>query len=378
VPLGATFEYSGTSALVCADGAPCDLTGAADGSVVVALKGGGKDEAVRVTATDLSDDQRMVTIIFVNTMMAFPPIMPSASSTPALVSYACDEVGPAPISALTGTRVTLGELWNTQGPYGGPIGASVPSGYGPLYSCGGGTPSTGDDGVHFEIDLGILSVLDPASTANSLCSSQGVCNGALSSYPPFVPTLEPGCATGRSVDVLDSPANAATSPAQLCDLDHAPNGVVTYGVVGGGDVGQATITGQQSGDPSSTRLTYVALIGPPHSLFFWPDPQIANSNDNPFTVVVLDEWLRPVADEAVECHTSPPPAPFAVVPPTATSGSWSNPTGLATFDPGLVAVTTQIIGGEEFDLTCFVQSDPTVSITATVTVPLSRRPPLLS
>jgi hypothetical protein len=389
----ASFAATGTITALVADNGDADMD-AATGVVAVEVDAGwGANEVVRVTAIDETGDSRSVDIVMVDTMLAWGPTGQVTHDGPVFISYRCDLTGRVPLAEIPATvdpdadgSQGLDDMYD--GLFAGAYGSLAPGdGYGSNTLvgdvdfidtwCGGDTGgSLFDDFVDFQTNKGIFSI-DPIAVAATNASYTAGLAGVF--YPPI---LDYDCGEGKTIDTFD--VDALTSWAAFlsgwppggpaeggCDLDGWRNGVVTTELLSNGDVGVANIDAQQGGGSGPLRTINVTFVGPPSLLLFLTGPEVTNPDRNPFTVMVVDQDGRPVADEVVECHTDPPSAPFGVDPSTATTGSYSGPLpGEATFDPGLVAATPHIVGGEEFDLTCVVQSDPNVSATVTVTVPL--------
>jgi hypothetical protein len=181
------------------------------------------------------------------------------------------------------------------------------------------------------------------------------------------------CPIGKSVSVTDSvptwPGGAPLLPVSLqnCDLDAAPNGVVSYMVVRTADVGVATITGQQGGMAGSTRQTNVNFIGTPTTGII--PTLMLNSEDAdgnlidlpalisplsqiPVVAVVLTQQVNPVAGVTVSCSLDPVGAGFALLLDRDTTGS----DGMAHF-----TMVPTGIPGMEVTLTCIL--DPVVYAT---------------
>jgi hypothetical protein len=137
----------------------------------------------------------------------------------------------------------------------------------PFYSCGGDTSDPADDRVSFGSDLGLLSV---KSGGDIGLLAVAAAPGGPPTYRPFG-TISPGCDAGDSVDIRDHPGPVADTrgyplpvkplPPDWCDLDFAPNGVVTYAPGGVGESGVATIMAQQLGGGvlRSSNLTLAGL-----------------------------------------------------------------------------------------------------------------------
>jgi len=381
----ASFAWSGTTAALVADNGEADMD-AAIGVVAVQVNAGSVNEVVRVTATDETGDSRSVDIVVVDTILAWGPTGAVTRNEPVFISYHCDVTGRVPLGPI-GASIDpdadgsqgLDDMYDGYytAVYDG-IGPGQGYGSNTLVGdvdfidtwCGGNTGSSlFDDFVDFQTDKGIFSI-GPIAVAAANASNTAGLAGVF--YPPII---DIACGEGKTVDTFD--IDALTSWAAFlsgwppggpaeggCELDGWRNGVVTTELLPNGDVGVAAITAQQGGGVSPPRVINVTFIGPPSLLVFTAGPNVTRRVRNPFTVMVVDQDDRPVPDEVVECQTSPPSAPFVVEPPAATTGSYgTDEVGEATFDPGLVPATPSIIGGEEFDLTCVVQSDPSVSNT---------------
>jgi hypothetical protein len=388
----ATFAATGTDSLVVTDNATADMD-AATGVVAVEVDAGwGVNEVVRATGTDEAGDSRSVDIVVVDTILAWGSTGAVTRDGPVFISYRCDVTGRVPLTPDTPPWEIDPDADASQGlddMYDGyytavydDIGPGLGYGSNTMVGdvdfidtwCGGNTGgSLFDDFVDFQTDLGSFSVTSLATDLEAQSFSLWSTIGYF--YPPV---LDSDCGEGKNVDVFDIDSLYTWAEFLFlgafqggCDIGGWRDGVVTTEIWPSGDVGVATITAQQGGGAGPPRTITVTFVGPPSLLAFISGPEVTNQNRNPFTVVVVDQGGRPVADEVVECETAPPSAPFIVVPSTATTGPYSGLAGEATFDPGLVAVTSHIIGGEEFDLTCVVESDPSVFATVTVTVPLS-------
>jgi hypothetical protein len=388
-PPAASFASSGTAAAVVADNGEADMD-AATGVVAVQVDAGSENEVVKVTASDETGDSRSVDIVVVDTILAWGPTGAVTYNEPVFISYHCDVTGSVPLEPLPAAVDPDSDgLQGLDDMYDGYYtavfdGIGPGDGYGsntllgdvdlPDTWCGADTgESLLDAFAEFQTDLGSFSIASLAAALGQQSSSLWLTMGYF--YPPV---LDSECAEGKNVDVYDVDALSTWEAFLIeentteggCDLDGWRNTVVTTEVWPAGDVGVATITAEQGGGVTLPRTINVTFVGPPNFLVFLTGPQVTNPDRNPFTVVVVDQDGRPVPGEVVECETSPPSAPFGVDPPTATTGPYSGMAGQAVFDPGLVAVTADIVAGEEFDLTCVVQSDPGVSNTVTVAVPL--------
>jgi hypothetical protein len=362
----ATFVANGAQLLKCADGATCDAAdngnGTKDGWVAVQVTGGGVNEVVQVKATDESGDFRMVKIIFVDTIFAVSPLNASSALSSTLISYNCPDVGAVPeidadwqdwLLDLYGFYFQFdhdGVAANNQ-----QISEFAPKDGELFYKCGGDTGSPVDDRVNFETDKAILTVEEPADIAQSL--------------PPE--SVYPTCDAGDSVDVLDSPSwELANSGGQLCDLDFAPNGVVTYGLLGTGDVGVASVTAQQSGGGGVLRTINVTFAGAAAMSLFIDAPASVGLLGADFNVLIVDQDGRPIDGETVECSVSPTGGALVIIPQTGTSDGNGN----VKFN--LIPTGASVVGGEELTITCFLDSNPDVKATDMVT--LSTTPQLES
>jgi len=224
-----------------------------------------------------------------------------------------------------------------------------------FYKCGGDTGSPVDDRVNFETDKAILTVEEPADIAQSL--------------PMF--SIHTACDAGDSVDALDSPSwELATAGSQLCDVDFAPNGVVTYGLLGTGDVGVASVTAQQSGGGGVLRTINVTFAGAAAMSLFIDAPASVGLLGADFNVLIVDQDGRPIDGETVECSVSPTGGALVIIPQTGTSDGNGN----VKFN--LIPTGASVVGGEELTITCFLDSNPDVKATDMVT--LSTTPQLES
>ena len=361
-----TFNASGTDKLVCNDNAGCDLSstpkfsgsfGFRDvGIVAIQLDGGGTNEILEVRATDEFGGSQSVQVVVVDTILAFGPTGPVSTASqqdPLVVSYTCDDVGRAPASAETQIEYTrrtgvpdesadadldgilgLDDLWVLLYGFGSTIGLGLLDNnpWGdvdiPLYWCGGDTAAPLDNSVTFETDLGIFSI-DPAAQEIPGSSASAAQQAIL--IPAFFDT---DCDEGKSINVTDvdslavwaralpTPLGIPGAPPPLeggCDLDFAPNGVVSHLLLGNGEVGTATIKAQQGGGVSPSRTINAVFIGEPMISFYLEAPSVVGPEGGQFTVGILDPNFRPIAAATVQCTISPAGGALMVVPQTGTA-----------------------------------------------------------
>jgi hypothetical protein len=345
----ATFAVTGGTTMNCLDGATCDLN-IDDDVISVEVDGGGVNEVVDVTGCDRAafnaqGDCRTVSIIFVETIFAVSPLNSGTASDTTLVSYRCDDVG-------LETEFDMDDVWNDLYDDFNLVDDGLDSDLG-LYPCGGDTSSPLDDRVNFETDAGILSVEEFGDLAVAL----------------NIWTIHPACDAGDSVDVLDSPSWVGTSTgSQLCDVDYAPNGVVTYGLLGTGDVGVATITAQQSGGGAVLRTINTTFAGIAALQLFITAPASVGLTGADFSTVIVDMDGRPIAGETVECSVSPTGGALVVIPQTGTSDA----NGEVAFQ--MIPTGASVVAGEELTINCHLDSNPDVK--ASTTVNLSSTPDL--
>jgi hypothetical protein len=412
----ATFTATGTTSLVCPDNAACDLSATLRpspfnvdedvGIIAVEVDGGGVNEIVEVRATDEFGESLAVQIAIVDTIMAFGPTGPVSTASqadPLIVSYACDTVGlslATPTEEISYPRragvpdtsadrdmdgiIGLDDLWDLLYGPGSSFGWGLLDNNAagdvdiPLYRCGGDTSSPLDDSVTFETDLGIFS-LDPAAQsvgpAMAMAASQGIL------IPPF---FDANCPVSKSVDTLDVDslavwAMALPQPLSVfppgtrapqeggCDLDFAPNGVVSYLLLGNGEVGTATITAQQGGGVSPVRTINSVFIGEPKISLFLTAPTVVGPEGGQFTVAVVDAGFRPVAATTVQCTVDPAGGALMVVPQTGTTEVFTgaNP-GQVTMQ--LVPTGKAVVEGETLTLTCVADRDRSVKAVAIMTL----------
>lgn len=351
-PTMARFAANNQDRLLCNETALCDRdTIVNDGDMAVFLNGGGKDEVLVVTATDEAGDTRTVQVITVQTMIAVPPVV-EPGQTPlisgmegiSLVGYRCNDVG------LTSTLAGMSNFL-----YSITWGLTIlgTGEQGQLYGCGGNVPSTTiQRSVMFQTDKGQMSA-EPLLVAPAF--------GAV-----ILPQTQ--CPIGKSVSVTDSvtswPGGAPLLPVSLqnCDLDAAPNGVVSYMVVRTADVGVATITAQQGGMAGSTRQTNVNFVGTPGTgiiptiQLYTPDIEDLPARISPLSQVevvalVLNQQVNPVAGITVSCSLDPVGAGFALLLDRDTTGS----DGMAHF-----TMVPTGIPGMEVTLSCSLDGYPDV------------------
>jgi len=350
----ATFVANGGPTLMCADDATCDVSDTA-GVVAVQVTGGGVNEVVKVTATDESGDSRSVRIIFVETVFAVSPLNAASAISATLVSYNCPDIGGVP--DLDWQEWLEDTYYYLDGVISIDFDPMADVGF---YKCGGDTSSPVDDRVNFETDKGILTVEELADIDEGLADSPVFKEDAV--------TTE--CDAGDSVDVLDNPNTNAADDSQECDLDGAPNGVVTYGLLGTGDVGVASVTAQQSGGGGVVRTINVTFAGAAALNLFVDAPESVGTSGADFTTIILDQDGRPIPNETVECSVSPTGGALVIIPQTGTSDA----NGEVKFN--LIPTGASVVAGEKLTITCFLDSNPDVKGTDEVT--LSSTPQLES
>jgi hypothetical protein len=434
-PVGAvpasTFHASGTTKLVCADNAACDLSSTRTyypktdvGIVAVQLDGGGVNEILQVRATDEFGESRSVQVVVIDTALAYGPSGPVGTASQQeqlVVSYACDTVGrqvmspdseteavyePRPFFGIPPTAADadldgilgLDDLWDLLFGYGSTFGYGLldnaplalnqtyPKQYLgdvdlPLYWCGGDTASPLDNSVTFQTDLGLFSV-GPVSEAVGQNLRDASRQGLL--IPPL---MDAHCPVSKSVDVTDvdslrvwaralkavngtlNPVNPGSPPPQEggCDLDFAPNGVVSFMLLGNGEVGTATITAQQGGGVSPPRTVNAVFIGEPRISLFLTAPSVVGPEGGQFIVGVLDPNFRPVAGATVQCTVSPAGGALMVVPQTGTTEVFTGE------NPGqvvmrLVPTGKAVVDGETLALTCVADRNRSVKGVAVLTL----------
>lgn len=417
-PVAATFTANGGQTLVCTDDHTCDLTDGGVGReaygvqhVAVGLTGGGENEVINVTGCYEPDvgvypgpvpgerDCRTVQVAFVETILIVPPFEAASGAGPALASYRCDDVGlyTAPgvdptngIPAIQpgGTpfatpQVSWEEVFDW---FFAPGGQAFPTAMLrrptsqlplpdiPFYSCGWDTPSTADDRVTFETDNGIFTV-DWMADFGAIVSPLPVPNAV---FRPWG-TISPACDVGDSVDIQDSPGPVVSNnavrggfnmppplpmvPSNFCDLDFAPNGVVTYALSGSGQAGVATVTAQQSG-VGPLRSSNVSFMGLPALSLMMETPDVIGLEGGDFSAVVVDADFRFLQGVNVECSAEPKEAVLAIVPQTGATGAFPEPFASFTLFPTRSAVET----GVDVTVTCFVDENPDVKASATVRI----------
>ena len=423
--VASTFDATGTNKLVCADNAGCDLSATVRlagqvpvnvGTIVVQVNGGGVNEIVEVRATDELGESISVQIVVIDTILAFGPSGPVSTASqedPLLVSYACDDIGRQPASPETQVEydrrtledesadadldgvVGLDDLWDLL--YG--LGSTF--GYGkldnnfagdidiPLSWCGGDTASALDDTVTFETTLGILSI-DPFGQTVAGSSADAADSQIL--IPAF---FDIDCDSGKSIEAKDAdalvvwaramasvPAPFNTPPALEggCDVDFARNGVVTYGLLGNGEVGTVTVKAQQGGGVSPPRTVNAVFVGEPRLSLFLDSPSVVGPEGGEFSVAVVDPGFRPIAGATVQCTVDPTGGALMIVPATGTTG------GLTSDTPGqvvmrLIPTGSAIVAGETLTLTCVVDRNrgvKGVAIVALSSTPVTEAVDLLA
>jgi hypothetical protein len=406
--VAATFTASGDQKLVCTDDAACDLTdptweGIAPSGyvpvqhVAVGLTGGGRNEVIDVTACQADGDCRSVQVAFVETVLVVPPLEAASGASPILVSYKCDDDNIGRYTALgvdPGNGMVAPPVW---GPafatpevsweevfdwFFAPAGQAFPTAMlrrdadRPFYSCGGDTSSAVDDRVTFETDAGIYSV--------DWLGDLGALIAALPTGDFFRPwgSLSPACDAGDSVDIMDGPGPIVSNwltrggifpptggvdavPSQFCDVNFAPDGVVTYTLVGMGEAGTASLTTQQAGGNGTVRTANASFTGLPSLSLILESPPVIDAEGGEFTVAIVDSGLRPAGGQAVSCSAEPKNAVLKIVPQTGTSGGIFDP------NPGQVAFTLYptrgaVLEGVDVTVTCIVDSNPDVKAIAKV------------
>jgi hypothetical protein len=397
------------------------------GIVAVQLDGGGVNEILEVWATDELGEKRSVLVVVIDTMLAFGtsgPVATASQQEQLVVAYACDTVGrqlmgpdsetetvydPRPFFGIPLTAADadldgiagLDDLWDLLYGYGTTFGYGLldnapltlnqtyPSQYQdaggdvdlPLYWCGGDTASPLDDSVTFQTDLGIFSASPVGETVGEAlrdASRQGLL---------IAPFLDANCPVGNSVDVTDvdslrvwaralkavngllNPVNPGPPPPQEggCDLDFARNGVVSYMLLGNGEPGTATITGQQGGGVSPIRTVNVVFVGEAKISLFLTAPAVVGPEGGQFMVAVVDSDFRPVASETVQCSVSPAGGALIVVPQTGTTDTFlqANPGQVAM---KLVPTGKAVSDGESLVLTCVADRNRSVKAVAVMTL----------
>ncbi len=415
-----TFAVTGTRTLVCDDNAACDLSatqrqtqyGTLDvGIVAVQVNGGGENEIIEVRATDEIGESLSVQIVVIDTIMVFGatgPVGSASQEQPMLAAYACDDIGRQPATAETQVEylrrvkgplpalsmnesadadldgvVGLDDIWDLLYGWGSTFGfGQLDNNFArdvdlPLYWCGGDTASPLDDLVTFEIDKGLLSI-DPF--AQSVTDASGSAAGFSILIPAF---FDIDCDEGQSVSARDAdalgtwakamagvppPLFTSTPPLEgECDVDFAPNGVVTYGVLGTGQEGTFTVKAQQGGGVSPPRTANGVFIGEPRISLFLDAPAVVGPEGTEFGVFVVDASFRPAAGVTVECTVDPPSAALMVVPAGGTTGSFVSATPGQT-NMTLVPTGQAVVDGETLTLTCVADKDRSVIGVAVVTL----------
>lgn len=152
-----------------------------------------------------------------------------------------------------------------------------------------------------------------------------------------------------------------------CDVDFARNGVVTYGLLGNGEVGTATIKAQQGGGVSPPRTVNAVFIGEPKISLFLEAPTVVGPEGGQFSVGVLDPNFRPIAAQTVQCTVDPAGGALMVVPQTGTTEAFTgaNPGQVVMH---LVPTGKAVVEGEKLALTCVADRDRGVKATASLTL----------
>ncbi len=311
--LASSFDASGGDTLACTDDSACDLadppevfgvdgdddglcellpppavpgtmeTCGVDGVVSVLVNGGGENEIIEVTATDDVGESRTVQIVVVDTILAWDEsgaVSTASQQSPAFISYACDDTGLRSLTPLEmladpdqDGAAGLDDIFDLVFAWGyADAGdntglAALTNNFAldvdiNLLQCGGDTGSLFDDFVDFQTDLGMFSV-DPVAAS----IEQGIIDLylAMVAIPP--PSLDFDCGEGKNIDTFDISSLAvwgiflgASQSESGCDVDFAGNGVVTTMLLGTGEVGEATIIGQQGGGVSPPRMINVTLV----------------------------------------------------------------------------------------------------------------------
>jgi len=414
----ATFTATGTQELVCQDNAGCDLSATPNpftqrdvGIVAVEVDGGGVNEILEVSATDELGERRAVQVVVIDTILAFGPSGPVSTASqvdPLVISYGCDAVGavladadeeiqyprsfperPVPIPDTAADRdedgvLGLDDLWDLLYGYGTTFGFGLlDNNFAgdidiPLYKCGGNSQAPLDDAVTFEATLGLFSI-QPAAQSVGPSMADAAAQGLM--IPPF---FNANCPEGKSVDVTDVdslevwarvlpvplsviPAGAPAPQVGGCDLDFAPNGVVSYLLLGNGEVGTVAVSAQQGGGASKPRTINGVFVGEPRISLFLTAPAVVGPEGADFSVAIVDSGFRPIAAATVQCTVDPTGGALMVVPQTGTTG------GLTSATPGqvvmhLVPTGKAVEEGEALTLTCVVDRNRAVKGTATMTL----------
>ena len=394
--VAATFTANGATTLLCTDDADCDLSDpTAENAipltqhVAVGLTGGGENEVISVEACDATGDCRSVLVMFIETYLAVPPLASGAAAEPIVVSYRCDDVGQytrtaaesiVPIAQAT-PEVSWEEVfdwfYSSLSGLGLNSGALRPSADQPFYSCGGDTGSPLDDRVNFETDAGILTV-DFLGDVGTL--AQPLVSGGVPTFRPFG-SLTTDCDAGDSVDILDGPGPVVDTrnwgtlgdiglvpvPGDYCDLNFAPNGVVTYALMGTGESGVATVTGQQSGGGGVLRSINASFLGRAALSLMLETPEVIGVEGGEFSAAMVDASFRPLGGLTVQCAAKPVDAVLAIIPQTGTTG------GIESENPGQVLFTlfptrSAVETGLDVSIVCILDSNPDVKATATVRI----------
>jgi hypothetical protein len=396
---GLTFDASGSDSLTVTDNGGADMD-AAVGVVGVGLtaaaatQGGtqGVNEIVKVTATDETGDVRTTQIVVIDTMLAWGPtgaISTASQEQPVAVSYHCPVTGRAAISNASAQFAEgivadgdnsqgLDDMWDAYYWFTGPSagwGSTTLMGdadYADVW-CGGNTGSLFDDFVDFTTDKGLFSI-DPGAVALQDASvNLGVGLGYF--YPP---SIDYDCGEGKNIDTFDIDALSVYGAFLFgwppgatfeggCDLDGWRNGVVTTQLLGNGEAGVATVTGQQGGGVSPVRTVNVTFEGEAAmSLFITAPASIGLTGDN-FTVFLVDQDGRPIGDETVQCTVDPAGGALTLLNQTGTTGAiGSGSDGQVTFT--LIPTGASVLAGAKLTITCVLDSDRSVKATTDVSL----------
>jgi hypothetical protein len=402
VPL-TTFTATGGDSEVVRDNSGADMD---NGVGVVAVQidapaatmGGtqGVNEIVRVTATDEQGESRSVTVVVVDTILAWGPtgqVSTSAQEQPVWISYHCSVNGrspiPAPYAAVAGLASDvdgdgnqgLDDMYdaiyngrNNPGiPFGNALGwgTTLPGADADINDiwCGGNTGGLADDSVTFQTDKGILGVA-PNGTA-LVENSAAISIGLTRWYPPI---LSPNCPNGQSINVTDTdalpiyrafqaswPNPAPPAGASACDADGWRNTVVTTQLLGTGQVGVGTINAQQGGGISPVRDINVTFTGEAALSLFITAPDTVGAAGADFTATIVDQDGRPVGNESVTCTVSPTGAALRIDPQTGTT---DGTTGVVSFH--MVPTGASVVSAEPMTITCVQDSNRSVSATHTL------------
>jgi hypothetical protein len=399
VPM-ATFAATGSDTMVVTDNSGGDQD-IAPGVIAVevdaaaATQGGtqGVNEIVKVTVTDETGDVRNVSIVVVDTILAWGPtgaISTASQEQPTYVSYHCPALGRT--TGLSGISATLAEgvvadgdgvqgLDDMYDGYYAFTGAAFGWGTNTLMGdadfsdvwCGGNTGSMFDDFVDFSTDKGIFSV-DPGAVA---LQNNAVTLGMTIGYF-YPPTLDFDCGEGKNIDTFDIDALAVWGAffngwppggnfEGGCDVDGWANGVVTTQLLGMGEVGVATITAQQGGGVSPVRTINVTFEGEAALSLFITAPASIGLTGDAFTVGLVDSAGRPIADETVQCTVDPASGALTLLNQTGTTGAiGSGNDGKVTFT--LIPTGAAVLAGDKLTITCVLDSDRSVKVSKDVSL----------